>query len=622
MKKILAVFMMVIIAVCSTHYLNKNRANASDKCDINAKITETLKEKMDNSQDGELIDVYIFLTDVEEEKVMEIFASEYPEQYEMYLREKEADVEFPVYDSDLSLKNPRSIDSPVISEEESDLLQNSIESKRAIYKSLYSEANEQFLVENANQFENIVFVSMYSPMIIASMYKDNIISLIRSSDVSWMDLFEEGGSGDELAIANETTLATYVRDTCGNKGSGVKIGQIEGGLPNTSFSELSGQSITINSGTGTTTDHATRVASILVGKTNGIVPQAQLYSTGFNVTSQYYQRVEWLISQGVNVINMSAWVDNQNGGYDTVCKWTDHVAITHDIHFVKSAGNLSSDSTAGKVTCPGMAYNVITVGGYNDNNTSTHANDVMCTFSSYEENGSTGRPEKPNLIAPAENIYIIGMPSGTGTTDDDGTSFAAPQVAAIIAQLCSYNSGFKIKQSAVSAMLMASASRKLFAHTGGSGNEGESFILPEAINAQIGEREGAGKVDSRWLRGIALRGLFWSYTINQSQFPYTKYVTINASGTSLTRVAIFWLKRNSISGTGHTPGTVNQISFTDLDLRVYDPNGNQIGNSSVTTNSNFEIVQFVPTLSGQYKIEIKRVGTSTSDKEIVGIAVW
>ena len=618
MKRLLAMLTMVALLLCMVHYLPDNKVNASDEGDPSAKLTKMLKDKIDSSENDELIDVYLFLEDVDEKAAMNIFALEYPDEYAIYMREKESDYEFPVYNADLSLKDPKESDIQVMSEEESELLQRAIELKRTVYRNLYQEANNGFLVKHSKYIEKTSFVSEYSPMIIASMFKDDITNLIKNDDVSWMDWFEEGDSGNELVIANKTTQAEYVRDTYGNKGAGVKIGQLEAGcIPNTSFSELSGQSITINPGSGSVDSHATRVASILVGKTNGIAPSAQLYSTGFSGTSQYYQRVEWLISQGVNIINMSAWVDNQNGGYDAVCKWTDHVAITHDIHFVKSAGNLSEAGLAGKVTCPGMAYNVITVGGYNDNNTSAHANDVMYSFSSYEENGSSGRPEKPNLIAPAENIAVTGL-SGV----DDGTSFAAPQVAAIIAQLCSYNSGFKIKQSAVSAMLMASASRKLFSHTGGSGNEGESFISPEAINAQIGEREGAGKVDSRWLRGIAIRGLFWSYTLNQSQFPYTKYVTINASGTSLTRVAIFWLKRNSISGTGHTPGTVNQISFTNLDLQVYDPNGNQIGNSSVTTNSNFEIVQFVPTLSGQYKIEIKRVGTSTSDKEIVGIAVW
>ena len=97
-------------------------------------------------------------------------------------------------------------------------------------------------------------------------------------------------------------------------------------------------------------------------------------------------------------------------------------------------------------------------------------------------------------------------------------------------------------------------------------------------------------------------------------------MTIDASGTALTRISIFWLKKNSISGTGHTPGTVNQISFSNLDLQVFDPNGNSVGTSS-TINANFEIVQFVPTVSGQYKIKITRQ-SGTADKEIIGIALW
>ena len=88
----------------------------------------------------------------------------------------------------------------------------------------------------------------------------------------------------------------------------------------------------------------------------------------------------------------------------------------------------------------------------------------------------------------------------------------------------------------------------------------------------------------------------------------------------MTRVAIFWLKRNSISETGHTPGTVNEIGFSNLNLEVYGSNGNLIS-SSKTTSANFEIVQFVPTVTGQYKIKIGRQ-SGNADKEIVGIAVW
>ena len=51
---------------------------------------------------------------------------------------------------------------------------------------------------------------------------------------------------------------------------------------------------------------------------------------------------------------------------------------------------------------------------------------------------------------------------------------------------------------------------------------------------------------------------------------------------------------------------------------MYDPNGDLVDESELTY-ANFEIVQFVPQLTGTYTIEI--TGTST-EKEYIGIALW
>lgn len=104
----------------------------------------------------------------------------------------------------------------------------------------------------------------------------------------------------------------------------------------------------------------------------------------------------------------------------------------------------------------------------------------------------------------------------------------------------------------------------------------------------------------------------------QRTFPYTKYVTINASSNSLTRIAIFWLKRNTL--TADHGSTVN-VMFSDLDLRVYDPSNNEIA-YSITAYSNFEIVQFVPSVTGSYKIVIEKAENNSTEKDHVGIAVW
>lgn len=53
---------------------------------------------------------------------------------------------------------------------------------------------------------------------------------------------------------------------------------------------------------------------------------------------QFYGAINWLVSQGVNVINMSAGIDGACL-YDEFCEYIDLLSIQHDVHFVASAGN-------------------------------------------------------------------------------------------------------------------------------------------------------------------------------------------------------------------------------------------------------------------------------------------
>ena len=494
------------------------------------------------------------------------------------------------------------------------LLQQAIETKRALSAEAYQARNQAF-ADSLVCKEKQEFVSKYSPMLILTLTKSQILALEDNDDVCRVELLINFKLEEELAVANSISRADYVRDTNGNKGAGVKIGQIDAGVPDITNSDLQNASITRHS--TSVSSHATAVARILVGSSNGLAPSAQLYSTSYSdyYAQAFYENVEWLVSKGVNVINMSAYVyayngENWDGKYNIVPQWLDHIAAQHDIHFVKSSGNNS-----GLITCPGMAYNIITVGGFNDSDTVSHADDSRYSASSYTEYASTNRAEKPNLIASAVNINI-------GGTNSSGTSLSAPQVTGVIAQLCSYQSALKTKQTVVGAMLSVGAKYKLEGSSG-SGAYPDTFSPSIRVSGstQISKFEGAGKLDARCPRSVASSGNYWSPTINTSGFPYTQSVYISTSSNSNVRVSIFWLKRNSISTSSHTPGTVSQTTFTDLDLYVYAPNGSLVG-SSTTSYSNYEIVQFQPSQTGTYTIKITRNGSSTSTKEHVGIAVW
>ena len=133
----------------------------------------------------------------------------------------------------------------------------------------------------------------------------------------------------------------------------------------------------------------------------------------------------------------------------------------------------------------------------------------------------------------------------------------------------------------------------------------------------LDEIEGAGELDSKNARYIVSYDRYLRTTIDSDDFPYTKTFSVNASSSQI-RVALFWLKQNTVSD--HESGAVTTVPLTDLDLYVKDPNGSVVG-SSRTGNNNVEIVEFDPTISGTYTIEVRRFA-GTADRDSFGLAWW
>lgn len=572
MKNAVNYFMILVMTMLG---LFSGNAAKSKTEEYSAKVTPVLKQKLDESEDEDEIQAYIELFDVEPDVIIEEFEHAYPMECDAYIAAKEYGAETDV-----------------------ELLQRAIEIKRSIYASKYHEQNQAF-ADSAATPNKQIWVSEYSPLIIVQLKKTEILRLLGDDRIVGMDLFVNSKIIDALARSNNLSGAAYVRDTYGNKGAGVKIGQIERGIP-MSDSDLDDATITIwPYQTSPQTSHATRVARILVGESQGIVPQAELYSAGVDSVYDFFRSAEWMITEGVNIINMSFGEDNPQGTYTSVSAWIDHIAIQHDVHCVVGSGN-----SGGMISQFGMAYNAITVGGFDDKNNDTTTDDTLYSMTAYEEADTAARPEKPNLVASAVNIYLQGM------GNDSGTSFATPQVAGVIAQLCSYKTVLKTRQSTVGAMLAAGTKNRV--------NDPSDYAVPGS--KCIFEKEGTGKLGARSTRWIAASNNCWRQKIQGSDFPYTKTILLNAG--DKTRVAIFWLKKNQIAGSGqgsHYVAVLNQTPFSNLDLKVYDPSGIEMKSS--TKKANFEVVEFTPSVTGTYTIMVSRAASATADEEIVGIAV-
>ena len=603
MKKFLsALFACLMVCTLFSGVVHANAARAASK------ISDNLSDIYSDIGGGESTLVYVEMRDVSEDAVMEEFARRYPEEYTIYVAAK-----------------MDSLAAELTSEDEV-LLDQAVMHKRQIYKEFYSESNNQ-IIDRYFSEEDQLFVSGYAPVAIVEASQANTWAMARSVDIVAIHEFvedelyvdsavsevseEDDVITDEfiehLMLANQISRADILRDTYGLTGHGVKIGTIEvGGIPDTSSYYLQSANITIHPECSTISTHSTRVVSIMAASDAdgyyGIVPDAEYYCCNISRQAElFFERVEWLLDCGVNIINASmGFYGEYEGSYNPKSQWVDHIAVLHDVHFVATAGNDSAIFPENNVSSPGTAYNAITVGGFVAQTDAVESFELSYSSCFVEKNQYYG--EKPNLIA-KENFYV-----------DQGTSFAAPQVTGVIAQLCQYNTVLKYKQSAMGAILSASAAEKVDGLE--DGKKGDEFYYPILGSTQISEIEGAGILDALWAWGIVANYNYASLQL--SAFPYSQTFTVDTSMNTLTRIAIFWLKRNV--NVSHNSGEVqnNNAPIMDLNLFVYDSYGDLVC-SSTLEKGNFEIVQFIPEDPAVYTIVITG---STDNLEHVGLAIW
>ncbi len=553
-----------------------NLVSAESMASDSSKITEKLAEALENGEKEELIPVDVWFKGVDEAEIESEVKAVTGYNKESLAKE--------------SLEQAAKINGYMTTAKQSKKYDAYILAEREISKAKQNIAHEKFLktVDLEGLESKIIFKSQYAPMISMDLTKNEIEKLSQDSRVLSIYYRDECQGSDSCNVSVPLIRANYTRDTFGLTGSGIKVGQIESGMPSkTATPDLAAANITYDPNVSYyNTLHANEVASIIIE----IAPDVQIYST--RMTGNWKARVEWLLSQGVNVINMSHGFSS-TGTYGSNDMWVDHIAIMHSVHYVVAAGN-----NGGYVASPGMAYNVITVGAIDDNNTSYQSDDAIASYSSYTQ--VSGNTTKPDLVAPGSNIT-------TDAGTDSGTSFAAPHVTAVVAQMLHLNATLKTKQAALKAIITASVNHD-YIH----------YETSQTTNFNI---YGAGLVDAQGSRYTVANGRYASSTFaaNSANGSTVNYYFNVSSSDDQIRVSLTWDKHSYITGS-HTTGTPTLGRLADLDLYVYDPNGNLIEYATSGSN-NLEIVDFEPTMVGQYRIMVKQY--SNSDKVVYyGVAWW
>jgi len=166
--------------------------------------------------------------------------------------------------------------------------------------------------------------------------------------------------------------------------------------------------------------HGTHVSGTAAGKNVGIANKAQLYAVkilndkGSGSDADIIAGIDWCITKGVDVINMSLGGPVYSYAFQEVC----YAAAEHGLLVVAAAGN-SGDRGEGE-SYPAAYDNVISVASIDENGERSYFSNKSITL---------------DIAAPGESIYSS-VPGGYASFD--GTSMAAPHITGGVALLKSF----------------------------------------------------------------------------------------------------------------------------------------------------------------------------------------
>ncbi len=484
------------------------------------------------------------------------------------------------------------------------------------------------LVQMLEAQESAVATAPGLPAVTVTLSRRVIEEIAMRRDVGMIYLANEGQRRSLLNSAVSTNLAPAVWAS-GYDGTGVAVAILEDG--NVDFTShrwsecpdwnncFRHQGPTL---TGAGEDwHTTLVASAVASDHNtykGMAPGATIMSAGIGGPNRQddINALVWALNQGADVINASYGWCLLSTQMDPIDRAFDHYARSRHRLFVIAAGNNDMVCPTSFVLSPAKGWNVFSVGAYDDQNDSNWANDDMVNWSAWVNPSSpNGDREKPEVVAPGVSITGIELDGSLRT--EDGTSFAAPQVAGLAALLIHRNPSLAIWPEATKAIIMASATHNIEGPTG----------IPSGQDL----RDGAGGINAALADTIArtrnlsevdpcTKSCWWGIGINNSDFPVGNYLYRNftANRGDFIRIAIAWLSNADCSSENNC--NYDRLD-TDLHLGVRDPNGQLILDAwSASWDNNYEMVEFVAPKTGIYRIAIYKARANETTNS-VGIAL-
>lgn len=278
--------------------------------------------------------------------------------------------------------------------------------------------------DNVSLYERKKYSSLYTFSTQDALYPQWYTSAIRADDI-WDETI---GSASTTVAVIDTGFALNHEDLVGRWADGGYDFYNNDADPSAGTTNLNGSGVshgTLTAGlVGATGDNGVGVAS--VNWKTKILPLQALSDSGSGWTDDVTAAVNYAVTQGVDVINMSMGTS----GSDPILEQAIDNAVDAGVTVVAAAGNCGSSSYAyqgcsyqGEVLYPAVLPNVIAVGA-------TDSSNNRSDFSSY---GSPVDVMAPGQGSIKSTMWTKNNQTSAYSSSLAGTSFASPIVAGVVA---------------------------------------------------------------------------------------------------------------------------------------------------------------------------------------------
>ncbi len=475
--------------------------------------------------------------------------------------------------------------------------------KTQIISDIY-EKNNQIIANEKFHANELIYVSKYAPVILATLSASRIEEISKSSSIDSVDLYFGnnmipcGSPEDEISYAHIPEV-----HSSGYYGSNVKIGIVDVFIPTSEQVEFyltEGLTYHIDSQgvTGEDTSHVISCANVITT----IAPDAEIY---FTARSDAFIALEWLVEQNVDIISMSlsGGDDSLRNSYTAMSRWIDHISYQHNITICLPTGKYAEvpGPTSGVGAINGiremqMAYNAITVGAMLFNpSTENPEEEIISPSSSFSTNQSPTVPFKPDICAPYGD-----------------SSRAVALTAGIIALMIDARPNLAHYPDAIKAIISAAVNP-----------DSPHRYLPKNRTVYLTNpsytQYGAGLIDASNALRVIRSLQYDSHYINETSLTWTRLLGVDS--TEPIRISLAFMIPADTSSNSHTAlGSINSHPIPDLDLYIYDEDGNICYDYSCRVGTNVEIVEFTPPSSGIYTIKIFQ--ETPSDATVYFTVAW